>query len=187
MPRIERHANVVWAGNLARGTGRISAGTGAFSDLEYSIAVRVGKGAFDDDLLRLLNVPRSILPEVFDCNADFGLIEVGTNLNPIQIGNIEQIFAGGDEVIGRDGDGVDGSGEGSTLIVVVVTILCGCDGSAGVGKLSLGLSAISCTVALSGAGVRVLYGRVSGFQPLFRRGYFAGGGSTLLLQLFESG
>ena len=44
MPRIERHANVVWEGNLARGTGRISAGTGAFSDLHYSIAVRVGKG-----------------------------------------------------------------------------------------------------------------------------------------------
>jgi len=44
MPRIERHANVVWEGNLARGTGRISAGTGAFADLDYSIAVRVGKG-----------------------------------------------------------------------------------------------------------------------------------------------
>ena len=44
MPRIERHANVVWEGNLARGSGRISAGTGAFADLDYSIAVRVGKG-----------------------------------------------------------------------------------------------------------------------------------------------
>jgi lipoyl-dependent peroxiredoxin len=44
VPRIERHANVVWEGNLARGTGRISAGTGAFADLDYSIAVRVGKG-----------------------------------------------------------------------------------------------------------------------------------------------
>jgi lipoyl-dependent peroxiredoxin len=44
LPRIERHATVVWQGNLARGTGRITAGTGAFEDLEYSIAVRVGKG-----------------------------------------------------------------------------------------------------------------------------------------------
>ena len=44
MPRIERHATVVWEGNLARGTGRITAGTGAFEDLDYSIAVRVGKG-----------------------------------------------------------------------------------------------------------------------------------------------
>jgi osmotically inducible protein OsmC len=44
LPRIERHASVVWEGNLARGTGRISAGTGAFSDLEYSLPVRIGKG-----------------------------------------------------------------------------------------------------------------------------------------------
>ena len=44
MPRIERHANVVWEGNLARGTGRIGAGTGAFESLEYSNAVRIGKG-----------------------------------------------------------------------------------------------------------------------------------------------
>jgi len=44
VPRIERHAEVVWEGNLARGSGRISAGTGAFTGLETSIAVRVGKG-----------------------------------------------------------------------------------------------------------------------------------------------
>jgi osmotically inducible protein OsmC len=44
VPRIERHANVIWEGNLARGTGRISGGTGAFEDLEYSNAVRIGKG-----------------------------------------------------------------------------------------------------------------------------------------------
>jgi osmotically inducible protein OsmC len=44
VPRIERHANVLWEGNLARGTGRLSAGTGAFEDLAYSNAVRIGKG-----------------------------------------------------------------------------------------------------------------------------------------------
>jgi osmotically inducible protein OsmC len=44
VPRIERHANVVWNGNLARGSGVISAGTGAFEGLEYSNAVRIGKG-----------------------------------------------------------------------------------------------------------------------------------------------
>jgi osmotically inducible protein OsmC len=44
MPRIERHANVVWEGNLARGSGLISAGTRAFEQLEYSNAVRIGKG-----------------------------------------------------------------------------------------------------------------------------------------------
>src|SRR3954454_6629779 len=44
MPRIERNANVIWEGNLARGTGLISGGTGAFANLEYSNAVRIGKG-----------------------------------------------------------------------------------------------------------------------------------------------
>jgi lipoyl-dependent peroxiredoxin len=44
MPRIERHAEVVWEGNLARGTGSITAGTRAFEQLEYSNAVRIGKG-----------------------------------------------------------------------------------------------------------------------------------------------
>jgi osmotically inducible protein OsmC len=44
VPRIERHADVVWEGNLARGSGRISGGTGAFENLEYSNAVRIGTG-----------------------------------------------------------------------------------------------------------------------------------------------
>src|SRR3954465_10014262 len=44
MPRIERHADVHWEGNIARGSGRISAGPGAFEQLEYSNAVRIGKG-----------------------------------------------------------------------------------------------------------------------------------------------
>ena len=41
MPRIRRSADVVWEGNLARGTGHISAGTGAFSGLPYSLPVRI--------------------------------------------------------------------------------------------------------------------------------------------------
>jgi osmotically inducible protein OsmC len=42
MPRIERVAEVVWEGNLARGEGRISAGSsGAFDGLAYSLAARI--------------------------------------------------------------------------------------------------------------------------------------------------
>jgi osmotically inducible protein OsmC len=44
MPRIERTANVVWTGNVARGRGVISAGTGAFEGLEFSLPVRIGRG-----------------------------------------------------------------------------------------------------------------------------------------------
>ena len=42
MPRVQRAADVTWAGNVARGSGTISAQTGAFSDLGYSLATRIG-------------------------------------------------------------------------------------------------------------------------------------------------
>ncbi|HVM55884.1 MAG TPA: OsmC family peroxiredoxin [Gaiellaceae bacterium] len=42
MPRIERTAEVVWEGNVARGSGAISAGSGAFGGLGFSLATRIG-------------------------------------------------------------------------------------------------------------------------------------------------
>jgi lipoyl-dependent peroxiredoxin len=42
MPRIEREAHIVWEGNVARGRGSISAGTGAFAALPYSLPARIG-------------------------------------------------------------------------------------------------------------------------------------------------
>jgi lipoyl-dependent peroxiredoxin len=43
MPRIERTAQVRWEGNLARGSGLISAGSsGTFAGLPYSNATRIG-------------------------------------------------------------------------------------------------------------------------------------------------
>ena len=43
MPRIERSASVVWEGNVARGRGSISADTGAFSELGFSLPTRIGQ------------------------------------------------------------------------------------------------------------------------------------------------
>ena len=43
MPRIERTAEIVWEGNVARGAGTITAGSGAFSGLAYSLATRIGQ------------------------------------------------------------------------------------------------------------------------------------------------
>jgi osmotically inducible protein OsmC len=42
MPRIERSASVSWEGNAARGTGALTADTGAFAGLPYSLPVRIG-------------------------------------------------------------------------------------------------------------------------------------------------
>jgi len=43
VPRVQRNATVTWEGNVARGSGAISAATGAFSQLPYSLAARVEK------------------------------------------------------------------------------------------------------------------------------------------------
>jgi len=45
VPRVQREAKVTWDGNLARGRGSITAGTGAFDDLTYSLATRVEQSA----------------------------------------------------------------------------------------------------------------------------------------------
>jgi osmotically inducible protein OsmC len=42
MPRIERSAKVVWDGSVSRGSGSISGDTGAFSELPYTLASRIG-------------------------------------------------------------------------------------------------------------------------------------------------
>jgi osmotically inducible protein OsmC len=41
MPRIERTAQVVWEGNVARGNGSMTAGSGAFDGLPYSLPARI--------------------------------------------------------------------------------------------------------------------------------------------------
>ena len=43
MPRVQRSATVIWEGNVARGSGTLSAATGAFSELPFSLASRVEK------------------------------------------------------------------------------------------------------------------------------------------------
>jgi osmotically inducible protein OsmC len=42
VPRIERNAEIAWEGNVARGAGRITAATGAFAELPFTLATRVG-------------------------------------------------------------------------------------------------------------------------------------------------
>jgi len=43
MPRIERTARIVWAGNIARGSGTLTGGTGAFHELGFSLPTRIGQ------------------------------------------------------------------------------------------------------------------------------------------------
>ena len=43
MPRIERSADVVWEGNVARGDGHLTAETGAFNELPFSLPSRIAR------------------------------------------------------------------------------------------------------------------------------------------------
>jgi osmotically inducible protein OsmC len=42
LPRVSRTADVSWEGNLARGLGAISGGSGALDQLPYTLATRIG-------------------------------------------------------------------------------------------------------------------------------------------------
>jgi osmotically inducible protein OsmC len=87
VPRIERHANVIWEGNLARGTGHISAGTGAFEDLAYSNAVRIGKGTegktSPEELLAAAHggcITMSLASELTQAGTPPGTLDVGVTI-----------------------------------------------------------------------------------------------------------
>jgi osmotically inducible protein OsmC len=43
VPRVQREASVTWEGNVVRGSGSISAATGAFESLPYSLATRIDR------------------------------------------------------------------------------------------------------------------------------------------------
>jgi len=57
---------LIW--NLTGGRRHVTDATNASRSMLYDI----NRGDWDDDLLRALNVPRSLLPEALDCAADFG-------------------------------------------------------------------------------------------------------------------
>ena len=94
LDNVEGARALAEAGHLAFGTidtfllwrltgGRVHAtdATNASRTLLYDI----GKGTFDDELLRLFRVPRSVLPEVRDCDGDYGTTEPSILGAPVRI------------------------------------------------------------------------------------------------------
>ena len=61
-----------------------------------TLLFNIHTGAWDDELLRLLRVPRAMLPEVRDCSADFGATDAGTPRRPIAIARHRRRPAGRD-------------------------------------------------------------------------------------------
>jgi len=86
MPRIERSARVVWDGNVARGRGSISADTGAFSELGFSLPTRIGQAegkTSPEELLAAAHggcLTMSIASELSRAGTPPGRLEVGCRI-----------------------------------------------------------------------------------------------------------
>lgn len=63
---------LIW--RLTAGKKHVCDATNASRTLMFNIGTQV----WDDDLLRILNVPRTMLPEVRDCADDFGVVDAST-------------------------------------------------------------------------------------------------------------
>ena len=105
MPRIERSANVTWEGNVARGTGLISADTGAFTKLPYSLPTRVGQAegkTSPEELLAAAHagcLAMSLAGELLDPDAR---VEVATTIRMDEVdGKGHQVVASTVAIRGR--------------------------------------------------------------------------------------
>src|SRR6266700_5408272 len=113
MPRIERTANVVWEGNLARGEGRISAATGAFTELPYTLATRVGnpEGKTSPEELLAAAHPgcfsTSLAGELTRAGTPPGRLEVSCTIAMDEVEGQGHQIIGSDVTVHADVDGAD--------------------------------------------------------------------------------
>ena len=117
--------------------------------------------------------------------ADVGFVEVGANADAVEIGYVEKVFAGLDEVVLGDGVGVDGAGDGRADVGVGEAALRGGESSLGVGDLGLGAVTLGLAVTLGAALLEALESAVGGGKALLRGGDFTGRGGAFLLELVE--
>jgi glycerol kinase len=73
---------LVW--RLTAGSRHLTDATNASRTLLYNIHT----GQWDDELLRILNIPKALLPEIRDCAADFGTTDKKILGAAIQIGGV---------------------------------------------------------------------------------------------------
>ena len=120
MPRIERTAQLTWDGNVARGVGTISAGTGAFSGLGYSLPTRIGQAegkTSPEELLAAAHggcITMSLASELTQAGTPPGRLEVACRIVMDEVeGRGHQIVASYVDAIvdadGLDDDALDGA------------------------------------------------------------------------------
>jgi osmotically inducible protein OsmC len=121
VPRITRTATVEWQGNLARGAGVISAGTGAFTGLPYSNPSRIAQAAAADktspeELLAAAHAAcfaSSLAGELARAGAPPGRLEVRCEIV------MDEVPGQGHEIVGSNLD-VRAEVEGDELLATVV-------------------------------------------------------------------
>jgi lipoyl-dependent peroxiredoxin len=113
MPHIERTAQISWDGNLARGEGHISAATGAFSELPFSLPTRVGQAegkTSPEELLAAAHggcITMSLAGELTSAGTPPGRLDVTTTIHMDEVeGQGHQIVASHVEAV-VSADGVD--------------------------------------------------------------------------------
>jgi osmotically inducible protein OsmC len=113
MPRIERTAQVTWEGNVARGKGSLTAGSGAFGGLEFSLPTRIGQAegkTSPEELLAAAHggcITMSLASELTQAGTPPGTLDVGVTIVMDEVeGQGHQIVASHVEAIATV-DGLD--------------------------------------------------------------------------------
>jgi osmotically inducible protein OsmC len=116
MPRIERTAEIVWEGNVARGAGSISAGTGAFSGLPFSLPTRIGQAegkTSPEELLAAAHggcLAMSLASELTTAGTPPGRLVVSCRIVMDEVEGQGHQIVGSQVEITAAADGLDGAG-----------------------------------------------------------------------------
>jgi lipoyl-dependent peroxiredoxin len=121
MPHIERRAQLVWEGNLARGEGTVGGDSGAFRELGFSLPARVGRSegkTSPEELLAAAHggcITMSLAGELTRAGTPPGRLEVSCLIEMDEVeGQGHQIVASHVEALVA-ADGVDEAGLQSAL------------------------------------------------------------------------
>ena len=113
MPRIERTAQIVWEGNAARGVGTLTAGSGAFTELGFSLPTRIGNPegkTSPEELLAAAHggcITMSLAGELTSAGTPPGRLDVAVTIVMDEVeGQGHQIVGSRVEMVARV-DGVD--------------------------------------------------------------------------------
>jgi osmotically inducible protein OsmC len=112
MPRIERSAHLTWEGNAARGVGTITAASGAFEALPFSLPTRIGRPegqTSPEELLAAAHggcITMSLAGELTRAGTPPGRLDVACRIVMDEVDGNHDIVASYVEAV-VDGDGFD--------------------------------------------------------------------------------